>query len=128
MGIRYSIDRINRRLVTRADGLVTFPEINAHLDIEQRNRDLERAELIDARGATVDLTTEQVGRLVGRAAEMLRYVDVGPTAIVTDNQTVYGMARLYALLAEHAGIVADVFPDVESASHWLNQFTSEDDD
>ncbi len=52
MPIRYSTDPVNRRLVTRADGVVTFAEINAHLDIEQRNRDLDRPELIDARGAT----------------------------------------------------------------------------
>ena len=49
---RSDIQLDGRRLVTRADGVVTFAEINAHLDIEQRNRDLDRPELIDARGAT----------------------------------------------------------------------------
>ena len=81
--IRYSTDPVNRRLVTRADGVVTFDEINAHLDDEQRNRDLDRPELIDARGATTDLTTEQVRELVRRAADMLRLVELGPTTIVT---------------------------------------------
>ena len=42
MPIRYSIDRINRRLLTHADGLVAFHDINTHRDHEQRNRDLDR--------------------------------------------------------------------------------------
>ena len=46
MPIRYSIDGINRRLLTHADGLVPFHDINAHRDHEQRNRDLDRPELI----------------------------------------------------------------------------------
>src|SRR5262249_12682847 len=98
--IRYSIDRVNPRLLTHADGLVTFPDINAHLDYEQRNRDLDRAELIDARGAKTTVTTDQVRQLVRRAADMLRIVDLGPTAIVTDNDVVYGIARMYSVLAE----------------------------
>ena len=80
MPIRYSIDGINRRLLTHADGLVTFHDINAHLDHEQRNRDLDRPELIDAREATTNLTADQVRQLVKRAADMLRVVDLGPTA------------------------------------------------
>jgi hypothetical protein len=48
MPIRHSIDRVNKRLLTRADGVVTSHEINAHLDYEQRNRDLDRPELIEA--------------------------------------------------------------------------------
>jgi hypothetical protein len=121
MAIRYSIDGIHRRLVTRADGVLTFHDINAHLDVEQRNRDLDLPELFDARGATTNLTTEQVHRLVSRAANMLRVTDLGPTAIVTTNEVLYGMARMYAVLVEGAGAPADVFSDVVSAIRWLNE-------
>ena len=124
MPIHYSIDA-NRRLLTRADGVVTFHDINAHLDVERRNGDLHRPELIDARGATTDLTTEQVRHLVARSTEMLQTLDLGPTAIVTDNKAVYVMARLYAVLAERAGVVAEVFLDVDSATTWLGQFTAQ---
>ena len=70
MPIRYTIDVVHRRLLTHADGIVTFHDINAHLDAEQRNRDLGRPELIDARGATGDISAEDVRRLVRRAADM----------------------------------------------------------
>jgi hypothetical protein len=79
MPIRYETDRLHRRLVTRADGLLTFRDINAHLDVEERNRDLHLPELFDARGATTNLTIEQVRQLVRRAADMLCVVDLGAT-------------------------------------------------
>jgi hypothetical protein len=127
MPIRYTTDPVNRRLVTRADGVVTFHEINAHLDVEQRNRDLALPELIDARGATTNLTAEQVRQLVRRAADMLRLVELGATAIVTTDDVLYGMARMYSVLAEGVGATAEVFRDVESATRWLNRISGEMD-
>jgi hypothetical protein len=126
MPIRYSVDRVNRWLLTHADGVVTFHDINAHLDYEQRNRDLDRPELIDARGATTTVTATQVRELVKRAADMLRMVDLGPTAIVTDNDVVYGMARMYSVLAEGAGAAAEVFRDMQEATVWLNRISADD--
>lgn len=124
--IQYAIDR-NNRLLTRADGVVTFDEINGHLDLEQLNRDLDRSELIDARDATTDLMPAQVRQLVMRAAAMLRVVKLGPTAIVTTDDVVYGMARMYSILAEGVGARAEVFRDLESAIRWLNQVTANGD-
>src|SRR5262245_64646716 len=108
MPISYSVDPRSGHLLTRADGVVTFYEIDAHLDVEQRNRDLHRPELIDARGATTNVTPLQVRQLIQRAANMLRLADVGPTAIVTTNDVVYGMARMYSILAENLGVNAEV--------------------
>ena len=99
MPIRYSVDRLHGRLLTHADGILTFHDINAHLDLEQRDRHLDRPELVDARGAKADLTTEQIRRLVQRAANMLRVVDLEPTAIATNDDVVFGMALMYSLLA-----------------------------
>ena len=125
MPIRYSVDRVHGWLLTHAEGLVTFHEINAHLDIEQRDHNLARPELIDARGATTDLTAEQIRRLVQRATNMLRLVDLGPSAIVTDDDVAFGMARMYSLLAEGTGVVAEVFRDLESATRWLDRMAAE---
>jgi hypothetical protein len=127
MPIRYSVDRLHGRLLTHADGVVTFQDINAHLDLEQRDHNLDRPELIDARGATTRLTTGQIRRLVQRAANMLRVADLGPTAIVTNDDVIFGMARMYALLADSVGVAAEVFRDVDSASRWLNRIAAERD-
>jgi hypothetical protein len=120
--ITYSIDPSTGLMLTRADGVVTFHDVNAHLDVEQRNRDLDRPELIDGRGATTDLTTADVRRLVQRAGAMLRTVDLGPTAIVTTNDVVYGMARMYSILAEGIGVNVEVFRDIDAATTWLQRF------
>jgi len=125
MSITYSVDPGSGHLLTRADGVVTFQDIDAHLDVEQRNRDLHRPELIDARDATTNVTALQVRLLIKRAASMLRVVDLGPTAIVTTNDVVYGMARMYSILAEGAGVHAEVFRDMRSANSWLQQFDTE---
>jgi hypothetical protein len=127
MPIRYHVDRLHRRLLTHADGVVTFHDINAHLDLEQRDHNLDRPELIDARGATTNLTREQIRLLVQRATNMLRVVDLGPTAIVTNDDVVFGIARMYTLLADSAGVAAEVFRDLDSASRWLNRMAAERD-
>jgi len=121
MPISYTIEP-DGRLVTRADGLITFHDIHAHLDHEQRNRDLGRAELVDARGAIAELTPDQIRSLIQRAEDMLETVDLGPTAFVITNDVVFGMARMYTLLAERAGVNAQVFRDVPSATTWLASF------
>ena len=125
MPIRYAVDHLRGRLLTHADGIVTFHDINAHLDLEQRDRDLDRPELIDARGAITDLTPEQIRRLVQRAVNMLRVVELGPTAIVTDDDVTFGMARMYSILAESAGVAAEAFRDLESATRWLDQMVAQ---
>ena len=122
MSLHYFRDQDDNRLITTADGLVTFEEINAHLDVEERNGDLNRPELIDARNATTNLTAQQVRHLAHRAADMLSRVRLGPTAVVTNNDTVFGMARMYSVFAESAGAVVEVFRDIDAASRWLAQF------
>src|ERR1700674_4197692 len=121
MPIRYVIDRIQQRLLTHADGLVTFQDLSQHLDAEERDRGLGLPELFDARGATTNVTAEQVRMLVQRAADTLRRIPLGPTAIVATDDVVFGMARMYAIWTEEAGARVEVFRDVESANRWLQE-------
>jgi hypothetical protein len=106
-------------VVTRATGTVTYAEIDAHLDEEERTRAAGAPELFDARGATTDITTDQVRALVRRADAMLRRGGVGPTAVVADTDVFYGMARMYQLLAELDGIAVGVFRHVAEGERWL---------
>jgi hypothetical protein len=81
-------------------------------------------ELIDARGATTNVTIDQVRRLVQRAASTFQVAQLGPTAMVTDDPFTFGMARMYALLAEREGVAAEVFLDAESVNRWLGGLAS----
>ncbi len=109
-------------MLTRADGLVTFDEIARHLDIEEAERGLDLPELFDARGAITNVTADQVRRLVARAHAAAQRLPLGPTAIVTDDDYFFGMARMYAILAEHVGAPVEVFRDVEDALDWLDRW------
>src|ERR1700681_2366845 len=109
MPIEYVIDKIHQRVLAHADGLVTFEDLSQHLDAEERDRALELPELFDARGATTDVTAEEVRRLVQRAADRLGRIPLGPTAIVATDDVVFGMARMYAILAEQPGARVEVF-------------------
>ena len=109
--------------MTLAHGLLTLDEINSHLDLEERNGDLAWPELVDARAASTDLSADQVRQLVDRAAGMMRSGELGPIAIVTGNDVVYGMSRMYSMRAEGIGVRARVFRDMESAAAWLDEVT-----
>jgi 2-hydroxychromene-2-carboxylate isomerase len=111
-------------VLTRATGRVTYAEIAAHLDEEERARAVHEPELFDATGATTDITATQVRALVHRADAMLRRGGVGPTAIVADDAVFFGMARMYELLAELDGIAVAVFRDVAAAERWLAERTA----
>jgi len=118
MPISFHVDRVSRRVVTRASGLVTFSELSEHLDAEERERALDLTELFDARGATTDITADQIKQLVRRAAETARRTALGPTAIVTHDDFVFGMARMYSILVENVAPVG-VFREREPAIEWL---------
>lgn len=120
MPISFSVDHSRRRVVTRASGLVTFAELSEHLDAEERARALDLAELFDARGATTDITPDEVRQLVKRAVDTGRRISLGPTAVVTHNDLVFGMARMYSILVEDSAPVG-VFRDLEPAIEWLER-------
>jgi hypothetical protein len=123
MPIQYVIDGIHQRVLTHADGLVTFQDLSEHLDAEERDRGLGLHELFDARGATTNVTADEVRMLVQRAADTLRRIPLGPTAIVATDDVAFGMARMYAILTEQAGARVEVFRDVESANRWLQELS-----
>jgi hypothetical protein len=122
MPITYTLDRERRRMSTRATGRLTFAELSAHLDEEEQDRAIGYAELFDARGASTDLQGDEVRRLVDRAQAILsRGGVVGATAVVADNDVVFGMARMYAMMAEFARAPVEVFRDLEPALAWLER-------
>jgi hypothetical protein len=124
MPITYVIDRFRQRMVTQAEGLVTFADLNSHLDAEARDRGVDLPELFDGRSATTDITTGDVRRLVQRVQKMVRAQPFGPTAIIVINDFAFGMARMFSILVERDGVAVEVFRDVESGSLWLDRVGS----
>ena len=63
----------------------------------------------------------RAGATPGSARRALDANDpLGPTAIVANDDKLFGMARMYSILAEQDGISVDVFRDIESAERSLD--------
>jgi hypothetical protein len=119
MPITFVVDHTRQRMVTHADGVVTYADLDEHLYAEGRERALGLPELIDASGASSDITSKQVQRLVQRAAGIARRTRLGPTAIVVQDPMAFGMARMYSILMDLVAPVG-VFRDRASANNWLD--------
>jgi hypothetical protein len=120
MGITYVVDHARRRVLTRAEGLLTFAEMVAHIDAEMRERPPGYQELFDATGAPTDLTAEQVQTMVQRGNQASQKEPIGDVAIVATEPATFGLARMYSILCEQTGPRVEVFRTVADAELWLD--------
>ena len=103
MPIHFHYDPDVGILFTRAEGLLTLDEILRHL-IEERNAGgVAYPEVINATQARTDATAEQVRVIVQRMIDMHRQGAFGPTAVITTNDVVFGMASMLGILSELGG-------------------------
>ena len=54
---------------------------------------------------------------------MMRSGELGPIAIVTGNDVVYSMSRMYSMRAKGIGVKARAFRDTQSAAAWFGEVT-----
>ena len=120
MPIRFAYNRSANLLFTKAEGLISFDDINLHLDEESREGALPLREIVDATGAETNLTLEQTRQLVARLHSLMKTHSLGPTAIVTENDVVFGMARMAAILFDlQGGPRTQVFRRFDEGMRWL---------
>jgi hypothetical protein len=118
MPIKYRVDRAGRRLITVAEGSVTYSDIAAHLEKERIDNGLLLPELIEATQATAAVSTAEVRKIVDRLREMGHRNALGPTAVVVGNDLSYGLVRMLEILLED---VCDIRPfrNRSEAEEWL---------
>lgn len=119
MPITHKLNKLQRVLETRAAGVVSAEDLARHLEMEERDGLLAVDELFDARGATTNLTSDQVRTFVRRTEDLARSGRFGALAFVTDDKVAFGMARMYQLLCDDKPVSIGVFHDVDSATRWL---------
>jgi hypothetical protein len=126
MPLRFTYDHQVKILFTTAEGLMSFAEIQKHLDEETGAKALGYREIIDASAASTNLTPDQTRELVRRLETMLRNGPLGPTAVVTTNDFLFGMARMLAILCElWSGPKIAVFRASCEALDWLDHTSFE---
>jgi len=120
MAIQFVLDTQRNVLFTRAEGLVTFEEVQKHLDEESAAALLGCQKIFDASGARTNLTADEVKRIVGRFHAMMQTGAFGPTAIITADDLFFGMARMMAILCDlQGGQRMAVFRTVDDGLSWL---------
>ena len=120
MAIRFRYDPELKILFTTAEGLVTFLDIEAHLEEEKRAGALAYRELFDATQAWTNVTADQVRILAWRLVGMMRTQAIGPTAVITVDNVLFGMASMLAILSElEKGPPIAVFRTFAEGLEWL---------
>ena len=127
MPIEFVYDEKRNLLVTTADGVITFEEIQRHLDNEEAKGYLCLPELFDCNDATTNPSREQVVLFVHRLLNYAKTKCLGPTAVVAKDLVTFGMARMFEIISEiHGGPPIGVFHNREEGEHWLAQFGGAD--
>jgi hypothetical protein len=120
MAIRFRYDPELKMLFTTAEGIVTFQDIQAHLDEEAAAGALGYRELFDATTAETNLTAAEVRAIVTRLLSLMRTNTLGPTAVVTINPVFYGMVSMMSVISDlQQGPRIGVFRRVDAALNWL---------
>jgi hypothetical protein len=130
MPITVTVDHAHHRVLARCHGVVTYQDVERHLQFEEQQRGLSYEELFDTRGATTTITSAEIWRLVHRVHALQRsHPPFGATAIVADSDVLYGMARMFAILNDVPdGDVrprVEVFRDTGEAELWLRAQSQE---
>ena len=117
LGFSCNVDAVSR-VTTIAEGTVTMPEVRAHLQRERRDLTRPYSELIDARRATVSLSSTEVREIAELLRSLARSHRLGRTAVVVSSDAAYGVVRMLQVLVED---ICDVRPflDLPAAERWL---------
>jgi len=113
-------DRARMRLVATGEGNITVSDLRAVVDQQLADGTWRYGLLYDFIGATAAVTATEM-RALAAHIEALPSPKRGPVAVVTEHPALFGMARMYSMLTEAAGLRFQVFRDRPSAEHWLDE-------
>jgi hypothetical protein len=120
MGITFRVDHDRRRIFASGEGQLTYQEVTDYAAAVRPVRMIGYDMLFDATAVVLTLSPEQIRTLTARAQlEPMPPAPRGATAIVAKQPAVFGLSRMYATLAESAGLQVGVFYDLAEAEEWL---------
>lgn len=122
MPIVYEIDRPRGRIRTTCFGSVTLPQVMAHFD--ELQRDPDRPARLDVLLDLTGVTTPPEAPQLRAAADRVGLVEdlvFGACAIVADREAMYGMARMFEVLARGHFSVIRTFRRRAEAEQFLDE-------
>ena len=123
MPITYRIDTERSRIVTTCAGEVTLPEVMAHFERLQKDPEVSPRlnVLLDlTRQASVP-TAPQIQAAADRVG-LVTNVVFEACAIVVSREAMFGMARMFEVLARGHFAALKTFRNREEAEEWLDGF------
>lgn len=123
MPIRFTYNSTVKILFTTAEGVISFEDLQAHLNGEWCAQRVGSREFVDASTASTSLTSEEAKKIVAIVLRMAGQQEFGPTAIVTSDNVLFGMASMVGILSElRDGPAIGVFRSISEGLSWLCTF------
>lgn len=121
MPISYQIDRTAALIRTRCYGDVTLHEVLGHFrDLRQESALPKRLDVfLDMHEVTSRPTAEEIRIASKEPGALQGTVTFGCCAIVVDRDALFGMARMWGILAEGSFVSVNVFRSTTEAEAWL---------
>jgi hypothetical protein len=124
MTIQCEYDSKRKLLIAWAEGVVSYSEIQRHLDAEEAKGYLGLPEVFDCQNASTNLARSEIVSLVRRLVNYAKSKRLGPTAIVAKQPVTFGMARMFEIVCElEGGPPVGVFNNMEEGERWLERFS-----
>ena len=125
MPVTYQIDLAKNLIRTRCIGDVTPEEVAAHFrELSQdRNRPKHLNVLLDLTEETSLPEKEDLLGVSLHISDLFDSAQFGACAIVADNDALFGMMRMFEVLANEYFVVTHVFRELAEAESWLNAVT-----
>ena len=123
MALSYHRDDVRKRLTVITTGVVTAREIREMVDRQASEGTWSYAMLYDASGVTSIASTQEVRALAHHVQALERkHGPRGPVAVLTNQDAIYGMSRMYSMSAQQQRV--EVFRDAGHAERWLASIAS----
>ena len=119
MPVTYTVDRERRIVRTTVTGPVATDEFVPYLEALDREGLVSWPQLVDARGATLRITPEDVRRFVFLIDGLRTRHGTARSAFITDDDATYGMLRMYSALGESTDPGFAVFRKAADAEAWV---------
>lgn len=119
MPVTWVVDRERRLVRTTVTGTVATEEFLPYLEALDTDGLIGWPQIVDARGAVIRITPEDVRRFVFLIDGLRARHGVSRTAFITDDDATYGMLRMYSALGESTDPGFAVFRRVAEGEAWV---------
>jgi len=122
MPVHYAIDHEQQRIRTTCNGYVTFPEVAGHFQELRQDPQFRDAldVLLDLSGCTSLPTADQLRDVVGEIDSLGGHWRFGACAIVTNDEALFGMTRVFEVYARDVFTGTDIFRTAGEGEQWLD--------